>query len=95
MSYRPEVSPSDLDSLPSWISDHLGEGSSYITDEVKQSPRSPMEEPSAPEVAPLVAIHPSVEKENNIMTPKKLDYLGRLIIFLKTYRLDFPKRRKI
>ncbi|GFY95142.1 hypothetical protein Acr_10g0005270 [Actinidia rufa] len=26
---------SDLDSLPSWISDHLGEGSPYMTDEIR------------------------------------------------------------
>ncbi|GFS41690.1 hypothetical protein Acr_00g0075820 [Actinidia rufa] len=45
----------DLDSLPSWISDHLGEGSPYMTDEVNQSPSSPME--GSPE-SPLVAIHP-------------------------------------
>ncbi|GFY92556.1 hypothetical protein Acr_08g0009520 [Actinidia rufa] len=48
----------DLDSLPSWISDHLGEGSSFMTDEVNQSPSSPME--GSPEESPMIAIHPSV-----------------------------------
>ena len=47
------------DSILSWVSDHLGEGSSYITNEVNQSPESPMD-PSIPEVNPLVVIHPSI-----------------------------------
>ncbi|GFY87646.1 hypothetical protein Acr_05g0012850 [Actinidia rufa] len=58
----------DLDSLPSWISDHLGEGSSFMTDEVNQSPSSPME--GSPEESPMIAIHPSVRlpDEGEIIT---------------------------
>ncbi|GFS40550.1 hypothetical protein Acr_00g0069250 [Actinidia rufa] len=48
----------DLDSLPSWVSDHLGEGSPFMTDEINQSPSSPME--GSPEESPLIAVHPSV-----------------------------------
>ena len=33
------------DSLPSWISEHLGKGSSYMADEVNQLPSSPRENP--------------------------------------------------
>ncbi|GFZ15755.1 hypothetical protein Acr_25g0001640 [Actinidia rufa] len=44
MSRTSDVTRSgDLDSLPSWISDHLGEGSPFMTDEINQSPSSPME----------------------------------------------------
>ncbi|GFZ18270.1 hypothetical protein Acr_27g0000090 [Actinidia rufa] len=46
-----------------------------MTDEVNQSPESPMEGSPKPEVDPLVAIHPSVEEKNNIMTVEKLDLL--------------------
>ncbi|GFZ12048.1 hypothetical protein Acr_23g0004330 [Actinidia rufa] len=61
MSRRPEVANSeDLDFLSSWISDHLGKGSSYMTDEVNQSPESPMEGSRIPKVDPLVAIHPLI-----------------------------------
>ncbi|GFY93766.1 cytochrome P450, family 81, subfamily H, polypeptide 1 [Actinidia rufa] len=69
MSHNPDVVNSgNLDSLPSWISDHLGEGSSYMTDEVNQSSASPMEGSPSLETNPLVAIHSSVEEKNNIMT---------------------------
>ena len=91
MSYRSKVSPSDLESLPSWVSDHLGEGSSYITDEVRQSPRSPMEDPSAPEVAPLGEVHPSVGKEHNIMTPEELDLLRETYSFPQGVQLRLPE----
>ncbi|GFZ11565.1 hypothetical protein Acr_22g0009630 [Actinidia rufa] len=38
------------DSLPSWITDHLREGSSsFMTNEVNQSPDSPREDPPIPE----------------------------------------------
>ncbi|GFS41821.1 hypothetical protein Acr_00g0076530 [Actinidia rufa] len=60
----------DLDSLPSWISEHLGEGSSFMTDEINQSPSSPME--GSPEESPLIAIHSSVEEKTNIMTLEEL-----------------------
>ena len=43
------------DFLPSWISEHLGKESSYMTDEVNQLPSSPRESPhwvNPPEVSP-------------------------------------------
>ncbi|GFS35981.1 hypothetical protein Acr_00g0043180 [Actinidia rufa] len=85
MSHKPDVSNSgNLDSLPSWISDHLGEGSSYMTDEVNQSPASPMEDL-------MVAIHPSVEEKNNIMTLKELDSLRESYSFPPGVQVRLPK----
>ena len=96
MSHRPEVVHlEDLeDSLPSWVSDHLGEGSSYITDEVNLSPESPMEDPSIPEVNPLIAIHPSVEKETNIMTPEELTLLRESYSFPQSIQIRIPEERE-
>ena len=64
MSHRPEVGNLENleDSLPPWISVHLGEGSSYMTDDVNQSLESPMEDPLIPKVNTMVALHPSVER---------------------------------
>ena len=93
MSHRSKVSPT-LDSLPSWISDHLGEGSSYITDEVRQSPRSPMEDPSIAEVAPLGDVHPSVTKEHNTMTSEELDLLRETYLSLRAYSSDSLRRAR-
>ncbi|GFZ11302.1 hypothetical protein Acr_22g0007000 [Actinidia rufa] len=56
----------DLNSLPSWVSDHLGEGSPYMTDEVNQSPSSPME--GSHEESSLVAIHPRLPDEGETIT---------------------------
>ncbi|PSR92996.1 hypothetical protein CEY00_Acc27605 [Actinidia chinensis var. chinensis] len=78
------VNSGDQDSLPSWISDHLGEGSSYMTDEVNQSPASPMEGSPVLDTNPLAAIHPSVEEKTNIMTLEELNALR------ETY--SFPSR---
>ncbi|GFY96414.1 hypothetical protein Acr_11g0007200 [Actinidia rufa] len=45
------------DFLPSWITAHLGEGSSsFMTDEITQSPDSPREDPPTPEDVPMVAV---------------------------------------
>ncbi|GFY96416.1 hypothetical protein Acr_11g0007220 [Actinidia rufa] len=47
------------DSLPSWITTHLGEGSSsFMTDEVTQSPDSPREDPPSPKDVPMVVVSP-------------------------------------
>ena len=43
-----------------------------MTNEMNQYPELPMEDPSIPEVNPLVAIHPSIEKETNIMSLEEL-----------------------
>ncbi|GFS33308.1 hypothetical protein Acr_00g0027720 [Actinidia rufa] len=91
MSLRLEVANlEDLDSLPSWISDHLGEGSSYMTDEVNQSSESPLEGSPIPEVDPLVALHPSVEEKNNIRTLKELDLLRKSYSFPPGVQIKLP-----
>ena len=96
MSHRPEAGHSENleDYLSSWVSDHLGEGSSYMTDEVNQSPESPMEDPSIPEVNPLVAIHPSVEKETNIMTLEELILLKESYSFSQGVQIRIPKEEE-
>ncbi|GFY86001.1 hypothetical protein Acr_04g0007390 [Actinidia rufa] len=78
----------DLDSLPLWVSDHLGEGSPYMTDEVNQSPSSPME--GSPEESPLVAVHPSVEEKTNIMTLEELDALRDTYSFPSGVQIRLP-----
>ncbi|GFY91275.1 pectin lyase-like superfamily protein [Actinidia rufa] len=59
-------------SLPSWISDHLG-AKSYI-DETSQSPSSPP--PNSPKMDTL-----SLTKEGNVMTQAELDKLGSTYSF--------------
>ncbi|GFS34931.1 hypothetical protein Acr_00g0036810 [Actinidia rufa] len=89
MSRNSDITRSgDLDSLPSWISDHLGEGSSFMTDEINQSPPSPME--GSPEASPLIAIHPSVEEKTNIMTLEELNALRDTYSFLPGVRIRLP-----
>ncbi|GFY98626.1 hypothetical protein Acr_13g0000270 [Actinidia rufa] len=79
----------DLDSLPSWISDHLGQGSPYMTDEVNQSPSSPME--GSHEESSLVAIHPSVEEKTNIMTLEELNALRDIYSFPSGVQIRLPE----
>ncbi|GFY98635.1 hypothetical protein Acr_13g0000360 [Actinidia rufa] len=94
MSYNSNVSRSvDLDSLPSWVSDHLGEGSPYMTDEVNQSPSSPME--GSLEESPLVAVHPSVEERTNIMTLEELDALRDTYSFPSGVQVRLPDEGEI
>ncbi|GFZ21867.1 hypothetical protein Acr_29g0010290 [Actinidia rufa] len=89
MSHYSDVTGSgDLDSLPSWVFDHLGEGSPYMTDEVNQSPSSPME--GSPEESPLVAVHSSVEEKANIMTLEELDTLRDTYSFLSGMQIRLP-----
>ena len=65
----------DLDnSLPSWISDHLGENS-YMADEITQLPSSPREDPSSLEGSPSADALPSLERETNNMTHDKVERL--------------------
>ncbi|GFZ15597.1 hypothetical protein Acr_25g0000060 [Actinidia rufa] len=78
----------DLDSLPSWISDHLGEGSSFMTDEVNQSPSSPME--GSPKESPVIAIHPSVEEKTNIMILEELNALRDTYSFPSGVQVRLP-----
>ncbi|GFS36166.1 hypothetical protein Acr_00g0044420 [Actinidia rufa] len=72
----------------SWISDHLGEGSSFMTDELNQSPSSPME--GSPEQSPLIAIHPSVEEKTNIMTLEELNALRDTYSFPSGVQIRLP-----
>ncbi|GFS40521.1 hypothetical protein Acr_00g0069090 [Actinidia rufa] len=89
MSRTSDVTRSgDLDSLPSWISDHLGEGSSFMTDELNQSPTSPME--GSPEESHLIAIHPSVEEKTNIMTLEELNALRDTYSFPSGVQIRLP-----
>ena len=93
MSHRSEVGHlEDLeDFLPSWVFDHLGEGSSYITYEVNLSLESPMEDLSILKVKPLVAIHPSMEKKINIMTPEELTLLRESYSFPQGVQIRIPE----
>ncbi|GFS30908.1 hypothetical protein Acr_00g0014680 [Actinidia rufa] len=81
----------DLDSLPSWISNHLGERSSFMTNEVNQSPASPMEGSPPLETNPLAAIHPSVEEKTNIMTLEEIDALRETYSFPSRVRVRLPE----
>ena len=65
-----------------------------MTDEVNQSPESPMEDPSIPEVNPLVAIHPSVEKETNIMTPEEMNLLRESYFFPLGVQIRIPEEKE-
>ncbi|GFZ12756.1 aluminum activated malate transporter family protein [Actinidia rufa] len=64
------------------------EGSSFMTDEINQSPSSPME--GSPEASPLIAIHPSVEKKTNIMTLEELNALRDTYSFPPGVRIRLP-----
>ncbi|GFZ15786.1 hypothetical protein Acr_25g0001950 [Actinidia rufa] len=89
MSHNSNVTRSgNPDSLPSWVSNHLGEGSPYMTDEVNQSPSLPME--GSPEESPLVAVHPSVEEKTNIMTLEELDALRDTYSFPSGVQIRLP-----
>ncbi|GFS34707.1 hypothetical protein Acr_00g0035480 [Actinidia rufa] len=68
-------------SLPSWISDHLG-AKSYI-DETSQSPSSPP--PNSPKMDTS-----SLTKEGNVMTQAELDKLGSTYSFPSGIRLRIP-----
>ncbi|GFY91216.1 hypothetical protein Acr_07g0014120 [Actinidia rufa] len=94
MSRTSDVTRSgNLDSLPSWISDHLGEGSSFMTDEVNQSPSSPME--GSPKENPMISIHPSVEEKTNIMTLEELNALRDTYSFPSGVQVRLPDEGEI
>ena len=54
-----------------------------------------MEEPSAPEIVPIAAIHPSVEKENNIITPEELDLLRETYSFPLSVQIKLFEENEI
>ena len=92
MSSRIDVG--DLDnSLPSWISDHLGE-KSYMANEVNQLPSSPREDSPNPEGSPSVATFPPVERKTNVMTPDEVDLLIEFYSFLPSIKLGYSRRMK-
>ena len=62
------------DSLPSWISDPLGERL-VMTEEVNQLPSLPREDPPNLEYISSITVLPPVERDTNIMTPEELDLL--------------------
>ncbi|GFZ19530.1 hypothetical protein Acr_28g0002350 [Actinidia rufa] len=70
-------------SLPSWISDHLGT-KSYI-DEMSQSPSFPPISPNSPEMDTS-----SLTKESNVMSQAELDKLGSTYSFPSGVRLRIP-----
>ncbi|GFZ08136.1 hypothetical protein Acr_19g0010730 [Actinidia rufa] len=70
-------------SLPSWISDHLG-AKSYI-DETSQSPSFPPIPPNSPEMDTS-----SLTKEGNVMSQAELDKLGSTYSFPSGVRLRIP-----
>ena len=73
MSSKADVG--DLEnSLPSWISDDLGE-KSYMADEVTQLTSSSIEDPPNPEVRPSVEALLPIERETNIMTMGELEVM--------------------
>ena len=88
MSSRTDVG--DLEnSLPSWISDHLGE-KSYMADKVNQLPLSPGKDHPSPEVRPStdasevkpsVDALPPIEREANTMSQGKPDRLRESFFF--------------
>ncbi|GFZ19886.1 RING/FYVE/PHD zinc finger superfamily protein [Actinidia rufa] len=70
-------------SLPSWISDHLG-GRSYI-DETNQSPSLPPVLTNSPKMDTS-----SLNKESNVMSQAELDNLGATYSFPPGVRLRIP-----
>ena len=53
-----------------------------------------MEDPSVSEVAPLSDIHPSIEKEHNIMTPEELDLLRETYSFPQGVQIRLPEENE-
>ena len=75
------------DSLPSWISEHLGE-KSYMTDEVNQLPSSPPEESPLQDNSfdhredPEMSTSSPLEKEINVVTQGDLNRPREVYSFL-------------
>ena len=60
--------------LPSWISEHLGK-KSYMTIKVTQLPSSPRKESSDSDGSSSIDTRPPPEKETNTMTQGEQDHL--------------------
>ncbi|GFY95483.1 hypothetical protein Acr_10g0008680 [Actinidia rufa] len=65
-----------------------------MTDEVNQSPASPMEGSPPLETNPLATIHLSVEEKTNIMTLEELDALREAYSFPPRVRVRLPEEGK-
>ncbi|GFY89054.1 hypothetical protein Acr_06g0009940 [Actinidia rufa] len=64
-----------------------------MTDEINQSPSSPME--GSPEESPMIAIHPSVEEKTNIMTLEELNALRDTYSFPSKVQVRLPDEGEI
>ena len=53
-----------------------------------------MKDPLIPEVNPLIAIHPSMEKETNIMTPNELNLLRESYYFPLSMQIRIPEEKE-
>ena len=67
-------------SVPSWISDHLGERS-YMADEVNKLPSSHRKDPPSPKLRPSADALPPIERETNTMSQGELDCLRESFYF--------------
>ncbi|GFZ14653.1 hypothetical protein Acr_24g0008430 [Actinidia rufa] len=64
-----------------------------MTDEINQSPSSPME--GSPEESPLIVVHPSVEEKTNIMTLEELNALRDTYSFPSGVQVRLPDEGEI
>ncbi|GFY93717.1 hypothetical protein Acr_09g0001630 [Actinidia rufa] len=64
-----------------------------MTDEINQSPSSPME--GSPEESPLIAVHPSAEEKTNIMTLEELNALRDTYSFPSGVQVRLPDEGEI
>ena len=89
-----EVTEDDLEnSLPSWISDHLGERS-YMEEVVNEYPSSPKKDSPGNDGDPLMDIRPPPERETNTMTQGELDHLREPCSFPAGFKRDSPRTRR-
>ncbi|GFS41434.1 hypothetical protein Acr_00g0074290 [Actinidia rufa] len=76
--------------LPSWISNHLGE-CSYMDIEVVEYPSSPREDSPVNEEDPLLDTRPPLERRTNVMTQDELDHLRKSCSFPVGIQTRLPK----
>ena len=89
MSSKADVG--DLEnSLPSWISNHLGE-KSYMADEITRLSSSPRKGSPSLEVKPSADVLPPIEKETNTMTQGHLDRLKESYSFPPRLQIRLPE----
>ena len=87
------------DSLPSWISEHLGE-KSYMTDEFNQLPSSPLEESPLRNDSfdhredPEMSTSSPFENEINVMTQGDIDRLSEAYSFPVGIQARIPEEAR-